>query len=192
MEKREAILKSAEKLFAEKGFKATNVAAVMEKANLGTGTFYNYFPSKEALFMEIFMEENVKLKKQIMRETDLNGDPFEVMGHLMTLNATGMTENPILKEWYNREIFSKIEKKYKESKGIDHFDFMFDTFVEVVKKWQETGKMRKDISAEMIMAIFSALISIDTHKEEIGFQYFPEIVQYMSEFVMQGLLAKNE
>jgi hypothetical protein len=68
---------------------------------------------------------------------------------------------------------------------------MFDTFVEVVKKWQETGKMRKDISAEMIMAIFSALISIDTHKEEIGFQYFPEIVQYMSEFVMQGLLAKK-
>jgi AcrR family transcriptional regulator len=78
MEKREAILKSAEKLFAEKGFKATNVAAVMEKANLGTGTFYNYFPSKEALFMEIFMEENVKLKKQIMRETDLNGDPIEI------------------------------------------------------------------------------------------------------------------
>jgi len=110
---------------------------------------------------------------------------------LMTLNEIGMRENPILSEWYNREIFGKIETKYREQKGIEHFDFMFDAFIDVVKNWQENGKMRTDMDTGMIMAIFSALISIDMHKDEIGLQYFPEIMEHMSEFVMEGLLKKK-
>ncbi|WP_242832622.1 TetR/AcrR family transcriptional regulator [Clostridium saccharoperbutylacetonicum] len=36
---------------------------ITKKAGIGVGTFYNYYSSKEKLFMEIFLEENVKLKK---------------------------------------------------------------------------------------------------------------------------------
>ena len=47
--------------------------------------------------------------------------------------------------------------------------------------------MRDDIDSELIMAIFTALIVIDTHKEEIGLQYFPQILDYLTEFTMRGL-----
>ena len=47
--------------------------------------------------------------------------------------------------------------------------------------------MRKDISGELIMAIFTAIINIDTHKEEIGLEYFPEVQEYITEFKMKGL-----
>jgi AcrR family transcriptional regulator len=156
-------------------------------ANLGTGTFYNYFSSKDALFMEIYMEENLKLKKQIIDATDLEAEPIDVIKQMLTLNMQGMMMNPILKEWYNRDVFNKIEQNFRKQKGLDEMDFMYDLFIEVVKKWQAEGKMRNDIDPDVIMALFTAIITIETHKEEIGFQYFPKLMEYLLEFVMKGL-----
>lgn len=188
IDKKTAILNSARELFAAKGFKDTNVSEIMKHAGMATGTFYNYFLSKDKLFMEIFLEENVALKKRIMSEIDLEGHPMEVMGQLMMLNEMGMREHSILKEWYNKDVYSRIEQAYREVNGIEHVDFMYDAFIAIVKKWQDENKFRRDIEPEMIMAIFSALANIDTHKEEVGIQYFPKVVEFISEFTLRGLM----
>ncbi len=186
-DKKADILKNARELFYAHGFKDTNVSAITKKTGIAAGTFYLYYPSKDKLFMDIYLEENAKLKRSIMEKIDLDGEPLKVMQEMMYLNFKGMSENPILREWYNRDVFSKIEQNYREENGLDNVNFMYDTFLKVVKKWQEDGKMRNDIDAEMIMAIFSALVNIDLHKEDIGLKYFPEVLEYMAEFTMKGL-----
>ena len=40
---KKTIIQSAIVLFAQKGLKDTSIADIMQKANLGIGTFYNYF-----------------------------------------------------------------------------------------------------------------------------------------------------
>jgi len=191
MDKKSKISRSGKALFSEKGYKNTTIATIMKKAKLGTGTFYNYFASKDALFMEIYMEENLKLKKDIIRATDLEAEPIEVVKQMLSLNLRGMVANPILKEWYNREVFGKIEQSFRKQNGLNGMDFLYDLFIDVVRKWQTEGKIRKDIDAEMIMALFSAIITIDTHKEEVGFQYFPRLLERLMEFVMMGLAVNK-
>lgn len=191
-DKKAEIMRCGKELFRTRGFKDTNVADIMKMANLGTGTFYNYFSSKDKLFMDIFIEENVKLKKSIMESVDLEGEPLDVMMKLIYLNNQGMSTNPILREWYNRDVFNKIEKVYREEKGVQNVDFLYDCFIEVIRRWQNNGKLRKDIDAEMIMGIFAALINADTHKEEIGLQYFPDIMEYLGVFIMKGLMERTE
>lgn len=188
VDKKADILNCARELFSAKGYKDTNVAEITKMAGIATGTFYNYYPSKDKLFMEIYLEENVKLKKSIMDSIDLEADPINVMKEMMFLNFKGMSSNPILKEWYNRDVFNKIEQSYREENGTDYVSFLYDSFIEIVKRWQTEGKMRKDIDAEMIMAIFSAVINIDTHKEEVGIRYFPQVLEYLAEFTMKGLM----
>lgn len=191
IDKKEEILNAGRRLFTEKGFKDTNVAEITKLAGMATGTFYNYYKSKDKLFMDIYLEENVKLKRSIMSELDLDGHPMEVMGKMMELNMIGMQSNPILREWYKKDVAEKIEKIYREENGVEQVDFMYDIFIDVVRKWQREGQMRNDISAEMIMAIFTALVNVDTHKDEIGLQYFPELMDHLGLFIMDGLMLKK-
>ena len=186
-DKKTSIQKSAKLLFISKGFKDTNVAEITKMAGMATGTFYNYYPSKDKLFMDIFLEENIKLKKSIMDSIDLDAHPIDIMKKMIYLNIEGMSANPILSEWYNRDVAAKIEKIYRDENGIDNLDFLYDSFIDIVRKWQDDGTMRKDIDAEMVMAMFTALINVETHKDEIGLKYFPQVIEHMVEFTMQGL-----
>ena len=50
-EMKERILKAAEKLFAHEGFDKTTIAAIAEVADVGVGTAYNYYSSKDILLI---------------------------------------------------------------------------------------------------------------------------------------------
>lgn len=54
--RRAAILAAAGAVFADCGYAASTVEAVAAKAGIAKGSVYNYFPSKEALFEQVFIE----------------------------------------------------------------------------------------------------------------------------------------
>lgn len=188
MDKKAEIYRCGKHLFALKGFKDTNVAEIMNMAGMAAGTFYNYYHSKDALFLAIYNDENAALKKSIMETVDINAHPMQTMQQVLRLNFEGMKASPILREWYNREVFGKIEKSFREESGLKHVDFLYSSFIDIVKEWQAKGQIRQDIDAKMIMAIFNALVVTETHKDEIGIEYFPHLIEYLAEFTMNGLL----
>jgi AcrR family transcriptional regulator len=49
-ETKERILKAAFSLFKSRGVEATTIEEICEKADVAKGTFFNYFPRKEAVF----------------------------------------------------------------------------------------------------------------------------------------------
>lgn len=186
-DKKILIYDCSKELFSNKGFKDTNISEITKKAGMAVGTFYNYYASKEKLFMDIFMEENARLKKSCLQALDLTQSPLIIVRQMIALNIEGIKSNPILKEWYNKSVFEKIEQLYREENGIQTVDFLYDSFLDIVKAWQIEGKMRRDIDSKMIMMIFAAIINVDTHKEEIGLEYFPQILEHMTELIMKSL-----
>lgn len=191
-DKKSVIYDSAKKLFSTKGFKETNISEITKIAGMAVGTFYNYYSSKEKLFMDIFLEENAKMKQACFQSLNLEQPPIKVIDQMIKLNVAGIKSNPILREWYNKSVFEKLEQVYREENGIDTVDFLYDNFLELITLWQKQDKIRKDIDSKMIMLVFAAVINVDTHKEEIGIEYFPELLHLMTELIMKGLMNCSE
>ncbi|GIN93735.1 hypothetical protein J22TS1_47860 [Siminovitchia terrae] len=157
-------------------------------AGVGVGTFYNYYDSKEKLFLEIYLKENESIKKQIMEFLDLSQEPVTIVTDIIEQNFSAMDNNLILKEWYNRDFFRELERHYREEEKNNDTSFR-NFYAELFKKWKAEGKIRGDIEDELLIAIFYSLAYIDTHKEDIGIRHFPQLMQYLVEFIMKGLTS---
>jgi len=188
IDKKADIFNSARDLFYSKGFKDTNVSEIAKLAGIGVGTFYNYYSSKEKLFLEVYTKENENQKNHLLGSMNFNDDPVALITKMVAQNASDMNSNLILKEWYNKELFSKLEQQFYEQGGIESFDeFTRSGRIELIKKWKVEGKIRADLDDDMINAIFNSILYIDLHKSEIGIQHFPQILIYITEFIMKGL-----
>ena len=65
-EKRRSIVDAATQAFSEDGYEATNMDRIAERAGASKRTVYNYFPSKEALFLAV-IEELLEKKRAAKR-----------------------------------------------------------------------------------------------------------------------------
>jgi AcrR family transcriptional regulator len=60
---RRRILAAAESLFADLGFHAASIVKITEAAGVAQGTFYIYFESKQAVFEEVLLDLNHRVRQ---------------------------------------------------------------------------------------------------------------------------------
>lgn len=75
---REALLKAGHEVISEKGIDAATMIEIAERADVASGTIYNYFKSKDELaiaVLELVMEQ---LAERIENVTDTFSDPAQV------------------------------------------------------------------------------------------------------------------
>ncbi|MGM7312118.1 TetR/AcrR family transcriptional regulator, partial [Acinetobacter baumannii] len=62
----EAILEAAARILESLGFAGFNTNAVAELAGVSIGSLYQYFPSKDALIVELIRRERAQLSNHIV------------------------------------------------------------------------------------------------------------------------------
>jgi AcrR family transcriptional regulator len=73
---RQAILAAARRVFAQLGYEAATVRDIIRGTELASGTFYNYFRSKEEVF-EALADDGARRFRPILREAHDNARSFE-------------------------------------------------------------------------------------------------------------------
>jgi AcrR family transcriptional regulator len=62
---RAALVAAARDVFGELGFAAVGVRDVVRRTDLASGTFYNYFPDKEAVFRAVVEETGAEVRRRV-------------------------------------------------------------------------------------------------------------------------------
>ncbi|WP_322044010.1 helix-turn-helix domain-containing protein [Paraburkholderia sp. J67] len=75
---REALIKAAGTIMGDKGIDAATMLEIAELADVGAGTVYNYFKSKDELAIAVLEEMMHELALRIERATAGLADPMEV------------------------------------------------------------------------------------------------------------------
>ncbi|CAN5683381.1 TetR/AcrR family transcriptional regulator [soil metagenome] len=71
------MLEAGGRLFAAQGYHGTTVGEVCDALGVGKGVFYWYFPSKEALFLELLESSLLELRRAQQQAIENVPDPVE-------------------------------------------------------------------------------------------------------------------
>jgi AcrR family transcriptional regulator len=75
---RQALVEAAHAVMAEKGIDAATMSEIADLADVGAGTVYNYFASKDDLAMQVMEDVMDRLAQRIEAVTDTFDDPAQV------------------------------------------------------------------------------------------------------------------
>jgi AcrR family transcriptional regulator len=72
-----ALLEAALRVLSAKGYHGTKIVDIARTAGVGVGTFYLYYPTKEALFLELVEDTVARLKIELDAVRDQVANPVE-------------------------------------------------------------------------------------------------------------------
>src|ERR1700722_12544514 len=154
-ETRERLFRAALDLFARKGFTNTTVRDITEAADVGKGTFFNYFPSKDHILLA-FGEMQLGKLESAVAEARASHEP---MPHFLRSLGVRMTEEPIR----NPGIIRTLLQAYLSTTAVR--EAMLDLqkrvhalHTEIVHLGQERGEIRRDLPAAEIAHVFRQTI----------------------------------
>jgi len=151
-ETRQRIFKAAIRLFREKGFEATTVDEITERADVARGTFFNHFPRKESVL----------------------GYLSEQRYEMAEANAEGIlaADRPAREKLI--EIFLDAAHAYAPDRDLSRFvltellQMRFSPAMEAGQRWdqlaarvyaqgQQAGTLRRDVTPERAVALLTAV-----------------------------------
>ena len=143
-ETRERLFRAALQLFAERGYLETTVEDITDAADVGKGTFFNYFPTKEHV-LATFGDERVAVIERAAEEArQTKGHVLPVIKNLATYLAGLSSESPaLLRSIYAANascapVRAEMQKRIQAARRL---------MTEMFAIAQQGGEIRRDLSA---------------------------------------------
>ena len=150
-ETRERLFLAAVRLFGEKGFAETTVEDITNAADLGKGTFFNYFPSKEHILIAFSDMQLGKLERFV--EVARNGsEPMRTFFRTMSQQMTaGPAKTPeVVRALLQANLSSTSVRNVMRERNARGENLMS----QLVQIGQERGEFRRDVPALEIARVF--------------------------------------
>jgi AcrR family transcriptional regulator len=154
-ELRERLFRSALELFASKGYAETTVEDITEAADVGKGTFFNYFPSKEHILMA-FGEMQLSRLESVICEAEQSDLP---MREVMRTLVMRMTEEPVRNPAIVRALLqANLSSVPVRGEMVRIHDRNRALLGRLIRHGQERGEIRTDLPAEEIAQVWRQTI----------------------------------
>jgi AcrR family transcriptional regulator len=156
---RAKLLTAARKVFAEKGLGAATARDIVRETDLATGTFYNYFDSKEALFAALIDELAAKARDRVRAQRREPGRSVEER-----LEAAYRAYFELVVE--ERELFEVFRRNAGVIAAMSRRDWFAEgerDLIEDLLEWARAGEM-PDVDLKLVaQAMFGAGVHVANH-----------------------------
>jgi AcrR family transcriptional regulator len=128
-DKRKDIITATLKLITEKGFGGVSTDTIAKEANVGKGTIYKYFESKEVLYSTLFDELCLKFLQTILSNYNFKLDPAANFKHIVFVLVHYYVEHEDEFRYLERysDVNLNIDKRlYESTKLIDPIKTMLN------------------------------------------------------------------
>jgi AcrR family transcriptional regulator len=152
--RREEILDSAATLFAQWGYQQTEMQRVADALNIGKGTIYRYFTSKQELFLAAVDRGMRRLRAQVDASSEGVCDPLERLKRAVATYLGFFREHS---EYTELLVQERAVFRDRKSTYFEHRDADAGPWPDLFRGLIEAGRVR-DVPVERIIAVLSDLV----------------------------------
>ena len=155
LELRERLFRAALDLFAKQGFAETTVEDITNAADVGKGTFFNYFPSKDHILLAFAEMQLAKLRLAVEEARRTSEPMLQFMRSLAALMTKEPARNPDIVRVL---LLAFLSNSQVREAMLDLQARVLAFHTEMIQLGQERGEIRGDLPAAEIALVFRQTI----------------------------------
>ena len=190
MDKKQALKTAAYNVFSKKGYKEAGISEIAKQASVAVGSFYNYYSGKEAIFLDVYVEENDRVRQAMMDDIDWQQDLVELVRQIFEQSRSLVSSNKILAEWHNPAISRTLRSYYSSGKGKStntFHQFLVETFT---NRMVAEGYSEEKI--QNILQVYNLFYYMDIHITESDFPGIGRTLEVLATNFVKGILHNEK
>jgi AcrR family transcriptional regulator len=116
------LLEQGYKMFSMYGLKKTNIDEIAKASGISKGAFYNFFESKEALFMDVIEEAEKRARLEILAAINLPGPSPRARLFVVFKKAFSLFESVPLLRFFTGTDYDQLFRRIPSEKLQEHLD----------------------------------------------------------------------
>jgi AcrR family transcriptional regulator len=187
-ETRARIFHAAIDLFRERGFEATTIDEITERADVAKGTFFNYFPRKDSV-LAYLSESRLQAAEESAGGMLASSQPVrEKLVDFYVASASVYEEDRELSRFVLLELMSRAFTPTEEIalRWQEHV-------VRLILQGQSCGELRSDVDPTRVEALFTGVYYATLYQwaclEEAGTFCLPEELRFRLSLTLDGVAS---
>lgn len=178
---RERLLQAGLETFTRLGLVKTTIADLARAGGIGKGSFYQFFESKEALFLAVQEREEASFKATLLDGLERAGSGRQAVRTLFTVVTKRLVEHPFLQLLLDPETMTALTVRIAPELLSAHRKEDQAFFVGLLGDWKERGWLRPEVDPDVAFEILTAMFLLTLQRELLGEDATQRVVAEVAE-----------
>jgi AcrR family transcriptional regulator len=190
-----ALKASGRRLFATEGLKKTSLASLVSEAGIVKSTFYAFFDSKEALYLELLLEQTDRTRRLTIDEGLRKGtDPRDALRRFLRASVAILDEDPLYRRLVTHPdelamVVSKLAPDTARLPGDGTAPVGFlDELADYISARQSEGAL-PGTDPGVVVGSLRAVMLLPLHAAEFG-EAYPAVLDLTIDALTAGLVSE--
>ena len=181
---RARLMAAATESFARMGIRRTTVEELARAAGISKGAFYNFFDSKESLFLALVEDHEIRAHGEV--EAAVRADPHLGLDTLIEMAMGATRRNPLLPVAMSEEGLRLLRGMTEAQR--EAFVQRDVRLVERVLALLRQAGVEVQVSSTVLVALLRSLVFVGWHRREIGEGLLEELAAWLTPTLRAALL----
>lgn len=171
---REALRETGRELFAQYGIRKTSISELTDAVGIGKGTFYQFYDSKEDLYVEILNQYREEVVPRIVEETfGAHDDPEDAIVAFLQQGMDVAESDQFFRQIIDRDELKLLTEQHLEELQAGH-ELDAASYLPYIEGWYAEGRVTGP-DPETILGVLHAVSYLSLHVEDIGEDRYPVV-----------------
>jgi len=185
------ILEQGYKMFSAYGIKKTSIEEIAKAAGISKGAFYNFYESKEALFMDVIEQAEMRARREILAVIDLPGPSPRARLFTVLKKAFALFEAIPILQFFTGSDFDFLIRRIPAEILQKHLTSDQAFFEELITRCQNAGIPIR-AQSEQIISLLYPLVPTILQEDDWGRNKFSGNIDLLLELVAAYCLGEVE